>query len=68
MKFKLLVGIAAVLGVLVIWQLVRPEAPQIDELDTRMEKLRASGDIETLTTETKSPDIRTARRAVESMG
>ena len=68
MRLKLLVAAAAVLGVLVIWQLMRGGAPPIDELDERMEKLRADGDVEALATEAKSPDIRTARRAVESMG
>ena len=68
MKLKLLVATAAVLGVLVIWQLMQGGAPPIDELDARMEKLRAAGNVEALAAEAKSPDIRTARRAVETMG
>ena len=68
MRLKLLVVAAAVLGVLVIWQLMRGGGPPIDELDARMEKLRADGNVEALATEAKSPDIRTARSAVETMG
>jgi len=68
MKLKLLVVTAAVLSVLVIWQLTRGGRPPIHSIDARMEKLRADGDIEALTAEAKSPDIRTARRAVETLG
>ena len=68
MRLKLLVLVATVLAVVVIWRLVRDEAPQIDDLDARMEKLRTDGDVETLSREVQSPDIRTARRAVATMG
>ncbi|MBT3201200.1 MAG: HEAT repeat domain-containing protein [Phycisphaerales bacterium] len=68
MKLKLLVGIAVILSVLVIWNLVRVEPPQLDDIDARMEQLRADGDTEALSAEIRNPDIRTARRAVKTMG
>lgn len=67
-KLKLLVAVAAVLGVLVIWQLTRDASLPADSVDARMEELRRAGDVEALAAEAKSPDIRTARRAVETMG
>jgi HEAT repeat protein len=68
MKLKLLVAVAAVLGVLVVWQLMQGSAPPLDELDARMEDLRVKGDTEALAVETPKTDIRTARRAVKMMG
>jgi hypothetical protein len=68
MKLKLLVAVAAVLGVLVIWQLMPGSDPPLDELGTRMEDLRVKGDTEALAAETPNSDIRTARRAVRMMG
>lgn len=68
MRLKLLLAAAAVLGILVILQLTRSGAPPINELDARMEKLRADGDVEALADEAKSPDVPTARRAVETLG
>ena len=53
---------------MVIWRFIRTEAPPIDQLDARMEKLRADGDVEALDAEAQSQDVPTARRAVESMG
>ena len=44
MKLKLLIATAAVLGVLVIWQLMQGSDPPIDSIDARMEKLRQAGD------------------------
>ena len=68
MKLKLLVGLAAILSVLVIWNVVQVEPPQLDDIDARMEKLRRDGDTETLSIEAQNSDIRTARRAVKTMG
>jgi len=68
MRLKLLVVTVAVLGVWAIWRLMWGGAPPINEIDARMEKLRADGDVEALAAEADSPDIRTVRRAVETMG
>jgi HEAT repeat protein len=68
MKLKLLVAIAAILGVLVIWQLTHRGAPPISSIDARMEELRQAGDVEALAAEAKSPDLPTARRAVQTLG
>jgi len=68
MRLKLLVPVAVVLGALVIWRLVGTDPPPIDELDARMEKLRTDGDVEALSREAQNQDIRTARRAVATMG
>ena len=68
MKLKVLVVAVAVLGLLVIWRSVKTEPVPLNDFDARIEKLRSDGDVEALETEAKSKDIRTARRAVESMG
>ncbi|MBL7219721.1 MAG: HEAT repeat domain-containing protein [Phycisphaerae bacterium] len=68
MRLKLLIAAAAILGVLVIWQLMRPGPPPVDQLDARMENLRLAGDVEALASEAESTDIPTARRAVETLG
>jgi HEAT repeat protein len=68
MKLKILVAAAAILGLLLIWQLMGSGGRPINELDARMEQLRAAGDVEALAAEAKSSDLPTARRAVEAMG
>ena len=68
MKLKLLVAIAAILGVLVIWQLMRGSGLPLDSLDARMEKMRLAGDVEGLAAAARSTDILVARRAVETLG
>jgi len=68
MKLKVLVTTAAVLGLVVIWRMTQEDPPLVDSLDTRMEKLRVTADVEALAQEAESPDIRTARRAVATMG
>ncbi len=68
MRLKLMVLVAAVLAVVVIWRLMSGGAPQIDDLDARMEDLRTDGNVETLSSEVQSSDVRTARRAVATMG
>ena len=57
-KLKLLVAVAAILGVLVIWQLTQDASLPTDSVDARMEKLRRAGDVEGLAAEAQSPDIR----------
>jgi HEAT repeat protein len=68
MKLKLLIAIAAILGLLVIWQSMGTAPVQLDEIDASIEKLRANDDVEALDVAVKSKNIRTARRAVEAMG
>jgi len=71
MRLKLLISTTAILGILVVWQLMQRGAEPVDNLhaiDARMEKLRLAGDVETLSAETENTDIPTARQAVEALG
>ncbi|MDP6045085.1 MAG: HEAT repeat domain-containing protein, partial [Phycisphaerae bacterium] len=68
MRLKLLVAAVVVLSLLVIWRMMSGGSSPADSLNTRMAELHRTGDVEALAVEAASPDIRTALRAVETMG
>ncbi|MCP4379798.1 MAG: HEAT repeat domain-containing protein [bacterium] len=67
-KFKLLIAVTIALGATGLWLLTRDSSLPSDSVDARMENMRRADNVEGLAAEAKSQDIRTARRAVETMG